>query len=127
MTTKEKIKQYYKNTQSELKVLDKGIPQQVYSQECYNAVSLSYIHKYVIKEKVTKRFVARKMFELCKENFLLPIPCGHAGDLVFCRFDWAKDKYFTKFDISDKGVVVLGWLNTYYEDNEWVKTFNKFL
>lgn len=127
MKTKDELKKYFKNKESKLKVLDGGKVYGRYAKKHYNAVSLTYLHKYVLKERVTKRFVARKMFELCQEKFLLPIPCTHAGDLVFCRYDWSQGKWFDKWTIDGKGVVDQSSWGYNKNYPQWIANFNKYL
>lgn len=101
MGTKKKIKEYFKD--AKLEVLNKnskeyiGVYGAFPNEHYYGAVSLNYIHKYVLKEKVTKRFVARKIAELMDDKYLLPIPCNFADDIVFCNYEWSIGKPFVKF------------------------------
>ena len=119
MRTKNILIDYYKN--EKLEVLDKGKIYGEFDTNHYAAVSLNYLHKFLLKEKVSKKFVARKIFELCKEKKLFPIPCSYAGGLVFCNYNFQKDRYFYKFIIGDKKVET----NKY--DSNYLIEFNKLL
>ena len=127
MKTKQIIINYFKD--SELKVLDKdskGVWGAFPGKQVYGAVSLNYLHKYLLKEKVTIKFVAKTIAELCKEKFLLPLPCNFAGDLVFCNYNWALNKSFCKFSFVDNKVKI----TSYYESSmfkEKINIFNSYL
>lgn len=130
MKTKEIIKEYFKD--ETLKVLDKETTKGVYGafgkEFFYGAVSLNYIHKYVLKSKVSKKFTARTIFTLCKEGLLLPIPCNFASNIVFCRQSFAKEKSFYKFSYNDKKIIIEQEISyTSAMDKKWINNFNKYL
>jgi len=128
MKTKEIIKEYFKN--AKLEVLDKETTKGVWgafgNDKVYGAVSLTYIHKYLLKEKVSLKFVAKIIAELCKEKYLLPIPCDFAGDLVFCQYTWSLSKGWMKFLFSDNKVICSKYYTGSHIGNQ-VKKFNELI
>lgn len=129
MKTKDIIKQYFKD--STLEVLDKETSKGVYGafpgEYKYGAVSLTYIHKYVLKGKVSIKFTAKKIAELLEEKYLLPLPCDFAKDLVFCNYEWSVNKCFVKFSFIDGQVKSTLRYMTRPQDDQWVNNFNKYL
>lgn len=128
MKTKEKIKEYFKN--AKLEVLDKETSKGVWgafgNEKVYGAVSLTYLHKYLLKERVSLKFVAKTIAELCKEQYLLPIPCSFAKDLVFCQYEWSLTKHWMKFHFHNNEVIS----SEYYKDSHignQVKIFNNLI
>ena len=127
MTITDKIRKYYARKDCKLKVLDGGETYGEFDGEYfYAAVSLNYIHKYVLKEKHLIGNVAKRIFQLCKEDFLLPIPCNHAGDLVFCKKIYKESRHgFLTFKTGKKKIELN--YNDSYQDKEWLKNFNQYL
>ena len=127
MKTIDKIREYYRNPR--LEVLDNGTPHGIYATDKYLAVSLDYIHKYVLNEKVTKRFVARTLFKLCKNREITPIPCDHAGNLVFCDYLFQTGRFICKYRVEDNHLslgFLSGWKGIEKYAN-WLEHFNSFL
>lgn len=119
----EKIKDYFKN--EKLEVLDGGEPDGYYATDHYLAVSIDYIWEYVIKCEIPKEDLADIVFNLCKQKELLPIPCDHAGGLVFCNYEFSVDKYFDKFIVTDTKIDnPYKWISRY---DLWSNDFNKLL
>lgn len=122
MKTVDIIKEYYKT--DKLEVLDDGKVYGEHETNHYGAVSLDYIHKYVLKETVTKRFVAKVLFKLCIDKRLRPIPCNHARDLVFINYNYFR-KGFYVYEIENNKITNP---NTYWKQSDtWMNNFNKHL
>lgn len=122
MTTYNKIKEYFKN--NKLEVLDKNSKgvYGVFDTNHYGAVSLGYLHKHLLKEKVTIKFVAKTIAKLCEEKYLLPIPCSFAKNLVFCNYEWSETRYFEKFSFNDNKIIPCA----YYDKGFFADKINKF-
>ncbi|MFW6225488.1 MAG: hypothetical protein ACOC3V_00850 [bacterium] len=119
----EKIKDYFKN--EKLEVLDGGNPQGYYDVDHYLAVSIDYIWEYVIKREISKEYLADIIFKLCKEKELLPVPCYHAGSLVFCNYEFSLGRYFDKFKVTNTKIDnPYEWISRY---DQWSNDFNKLL
>lgn len=128
MNTKEIIKEYFKNTK--LEVLDKETSKGVYGcfgeEKFYGAVSLTYIHKYLLNKKVSLKIVAKTIAELCKDKYLLPIPCCFAGNLVFCQYEYSIDKSWDKFLYKDNKIIASSYYDNHYIGQQVVK-FNELI
>ena len=121
MKAKDIIKNYYKDYK--LEVLDNGKVYQEFDTNHYCAVSLDYISKHLFKDGLTKKYLARIILELCNDEFLLPIPCTYANDLVFVKRDYADTRIFMKYSYSKTEVI-----NTYYSNyDRYVNKFNNHL
>lgn len=126
MTTENKILKYFKD--KPLKNLDNGFPELVLPNRGYVAVSLDYIHKYVLKKKVTKKFIAKTLFKLIKNKEILPIPCSYAMNLLFCNYKHYISSIFCKYWINEEntGIQISLWdeKNIY---GEKIREFNSML
>tara|TARA_R110000822_G_scaffold73853_10_gene177612 strand:+ start:662 stop:1048 length:387 start_codon:yes stop_codon:yes gene_type:complete len=123
MKTIDVLRKYFSKEQ--LTNFDGGVPYKCFDNDCYGAVGLDYLHKYLLKKRISKKFVAQKMFELCLDNTILPIPCAHAGGLVFCTTSYAQGRWFSKFSFNQKQVI----MPQYYindEDSMYSVTTNAF-
>lgn len=127
MKTRDKLLIYFKNQKGVLDILDGKTSDDTYNGENhYNAVSVYYLHKYLLKEKVSLKFVAKTLYKLCQEKYILPIPCDFAGNLVFCNYNYSLNKFFVKFKVADKEKKVYS-NNSYHKDIEHIDKFNKLI
>lgn len=127
MKTIDIIRNYYKNDDLEVLNYNKDDYKNVYIGDSYKAVSLEYIYKYVLKERISMNFIAKQLAKLCKEEFILPIPCDFANNLVFCKYSYSKHRYFDKFKFINNKIEA----SSYYKNNIFYMTkinnFNKLI
>lgn len=124
MKTKDKLIKYFEN--QKLEVLDKDSKGTYDNSGYYNAVSLNYLYEHLFNKKITEKFIANKMMELCNESFLLPIPCNFADNLVFCNYELSVGKFWCKFTVKNNQVVI----GNYYKGTkfeEYTKKFNQLI
>lgn len=124
MKTKQILLEYFKN--DKLDVLDGGISSGQFNTNHYAAVSLEYLHKHLLKEKVTLKFVAKKVAELLKAGLLVPMPCTPTKSLVFCSKSYSKGRPFHRYAfIKNKVIIELYYNNSSYR--KYVDDFNKLI
>lgn len=125
MKTKDKIKEYFK--EHRLKVLDQNKEEiKTYlSDNLYEAVTAKYIHKYVLKEKVSFKFTCKKIGELLQENIIGVVPCNYANDIVFCNKKYLNTRAVVKF-IFKNGEVDFGFEHYYRNSTFWTEKVNNF-
>lgn len=104
MKTIDILKNYYKN--KELEILDGGKPYNS-NTNTYEAVSLEYLYEYVLKKRITRKFIAKCLLKLCNQKFIRPIPCDYAngGDLVFIKYQ--NTYFYSIFRIENNKVHAL--------------------
>lgn len=78
----EKILKYL--NQDKLPILDNGEPMKEFYPNNYEAVSMDYIYRYVLKRRYRKSIVAFVLIELTKDKQIDMIPCGYADNILFC-------------------------------------------
>lgn len=124
MKTKDKLIKYFEN--QKLEVLDKDSKGTSDGSKYYTAVSLDYLYEHLFNKKITKKFIANKIMELCNERFLLPIPCNFADNLVFCNYKISIGKFWYKFTVKNNQVVI----SSYYKGGKfekYTKNFNQLI
>lgn len=131
MSTESKIKEYFKN--GTLEVLDQTSTNKVtfLGGDRYEAVTVRYIHEYVLKKRVTLKYVYKIIAKLLSTNYLGVVPCVYAGDVVICSKSYLDKRSVVKFKFDTESYKVVFGNNPYYESSQtWssrVATFNNYL
>lgn len=119
MKTKEKLEKYFNNFY--LKILDNGTPMHS-DDEGYTGVSVNYLQEFLFKNKITERFISRKLFELILEKKIKAIPCSYAENLLFCNIN---NYLYFKFDAYSNNLIVDKYDSEFFKNK--IKEFNFLL
>lgn len=81
---------YDKNNSSLLEILDEGSTE-ANKRGGYTGVTLNYVWKHILKEKLTKKDTLDLLIDLIKGGHIASIFCGHIIKYVF-------EKYYSDYD-----------------------------